>query len=680
MNDQTQNTEQLEEDLTPVRPEGMSDEEYQAMLDQQELELIAQRNSANLRAKALAQAKKRANSTANKKKKQSKLTDEERDAIEANYKAFRDALTVYYNPVRDLTETIDEDGNEVTSTNRGMCFYRDGQSTYFYLLTTQIRDVKTGKKTYKSEFKFIPHGGLYPAFSEMLDPNAKIWVRKLMDGGDFNIKKIDDKGDIVVEQYTLTSRLYDKLVNSVNIVDEKTFNMLDLSTAMKPTNVEGDTYEMPILLRALMSSLSGNIMTWNEERQEWDQTKPENMLWLERYWYGVVCADIGNNFSPMPVFYGKGKGGKNAFYDIVLPAMLGAERCYSGVWSTLTSNFNSYKLGKVIAFIDEAPERGDWDIVKNQSGSTNELIKIKYGAEFLADICCKLAFGSNQELYPFPVEEGHQMMRVSPMKQVPNNTFAEVAYKFLEHKHGAGWCVKRLAEAGIVLTDQTPFNIGDALLRNPLNLEWCGPEACQQALNYLHQQYAPAGAHYVLEPLRGQDWQEIVEQKQDTIAIIVEFIIAHNPDIITTNELYECYKTLNEDRNGASQQSRAIRTKQNFNSLIKPMLEQRGWHYKRNNIIGNGARTDIYHKEPVVHGAFARYQEDFDEYIIPGIGNRKGQLKWPVQTATSTFETAGFVFKEPKANVEPDGLTATPTEANSWIKQQMAKHRKTNEL
>jgi len=302
--------------------------------------------------------------------------------------------------------------------------------------------------------------------------------------------------------------VYEKLVNTVDKVDDKTFNVLDTSMIMRPNYNKDEPQSCPTILQALLYAISGNTIEWNEETESWTCDKPENLEFMEKWTYGVTHADIGNNMLPMPIIFGSGKVGKNAYFEIVFSTILGAELVFSGTWDTVDSGFNAFKLGKVFVFVDEIPERGEWNKVKNATGSLKEYIKTKYGAEFQVDNCIAYAMGSNQPLFPLPFEDGKQMIRVSPIKVVNTSTFAENAYKMLNKERGENYCRDLLKSSGIDVDRLSDFEVGDSLLKRVLASEWQGRDCAQKFMNYLDQKYA--SERYNLQPLRGQDWDEML--------------------------------------------------------------------------------------------------------------------------------------------------------------------------
>lgn len=506
------------------------------------------------------------------------------------YKIFKQALQVY--------------------ENTGMSFIIDGQPKYFYKLTTTKQNARTKKEESCTELKYINHGTLYPNWTELEHPYAKTVFRKMINGEAISVVNEEDQ----TETYQFKSRVYSKLVNTVDIVDDQTYNTLDLSRVMQPNYDKEVKQECPLIMRALLFALSGNTIEWNESKNDWVGDKPENLEFLEKWSYGALHAAIGNNMLSMPIIFGSGKVGRNSYFEIVFGNVLGSDLRFSGVWDVIDSSFNAFKLGKVFIFIDEIPERGEWNKVKNATGSLKEYIKQKYGAELEVDNCIVYAMGSNQVLFPLPFEDGPQMMRVSPIKAVKTSTFAENTVKILDRSRGQGYCKKLLEDAGIDTTNMDIFAIGDAVLRGPLAEEWQSRANAQQLLNYLDQTYKRDRYH--LAPLRGQDWDEITEYKKDAVKATAEFIIGHDPEIISTHEIYEIYKIIQSERNSSMSKQIASVTES-----IRTYMENVGYTYSKDAVIDDNARTNVFRKNTLARGLIATYKEDFTKYICEEMVN-----------------------------------------------------------
>lgn len=486
-----------------------------------------------------------------------------------------------------------------------MNFFIDKNPQYFRKLTTTKVNEKSKKVETTTELVYNTHASLYPCWTDLEHQLARKWFREMIDGKEISIQNPENDE---WETYQFPARVYEKLVNTVDRVDNKTFNLLDTSHIMKPNYNKDEPQTCPTILRALMYAISGNTIEWDEEAEDWTCDKPENLEFMEKWSYGVTHADIGNNMLPMPIIFGSGKVGKNAYFEIVFSTILGAELVFSGTWDTVDSGFNAFKLGKVFVFVDEIPERGEWNKVKNATGSLKEYIKTKYGAEFQVDNCIAYAMGSNQPLFPLPFEDGPQMRRVSPIKVVNTSTFAGNTVKMLDKERGENYCRNLLKEQGINTDGMSDFEVGDSLLKGVLAPEWQSRNGAQQFMNYLDQKYG--GVRYNLIPLRGQDWDEIAEYKKDTVRSTAEFVIAHAPKIISTHEIYEIYKVIQGERNGNMSKQIASVTEN-----IRAYMEAAGYTYAKDAVIAGGARTNIFRKGELVRGDLRDYEEDFSKYI-----------------------------------------------------------------
>jgi hypothetical protein len=336
----------------------------------------------------------------------------------------------------------------------------------------------------------------------------------------------------------------------------------------------------------------------------------ENVQWLEKWIYGTIHADIGNNMVSFPVIYGPGKVGRNALFDVVLKQCLGKDACFSGTWDIIHGNFDGYKLGKVVMFIDEVPEKGSWDILKNMTGSTDSFVKQKYGAEFVIDNTVRYAIGTNEEVYPLPVENGPQMMRVSPIKTNRLSTFAENTIKMLDQLNYIGYCRQLLKDSDDTLDvdNMDDFVVGDTLLRNVLQNEWASREANQKLLNYLDYTYKSESGNYSLAPLRGRDWDDIARDRLPAVQKVVDYIIEQDINTITTMELYEIYKVIQQDR------SDAIKKMAGFSQSISELLAQKGYKKHDQAYLANGTRATIY--DSTIKESFRDYDINIDKYIV----------------------------------------------------------------
>ena len=403
---------------------------------------------------------------------------------------------------------------------------------------------------YTTELETYKYDLLSKAFIELNHKVAIAFLRKMVEGKPFKVKK----GDGEYEEWTGPRRIYHKLVNTIHIPDENTFNIIDLSKTVKPTAKED---VCPWVLKCLFTSLGAG--------------KQENIEYVEKWVYSVAVADIGNNQTPFPVLYGKGKVGKNALMELVIPAILGKELTFSGIWDIIgESGFTQFKLGKVVMFIDEIPERSEWTKIKNWTGSVTEYIKIKYGPEYSIDNVIALAFGSNEPNFPLPFEDGEQMQRVSPLR-AGNKTFAEYVVEFAELMVGPGELAK-LVESKIGYVPDTPHMLGDKFLRN-FKPVWLGKDEIQQLVNYLHTKYSPGDdKRFVLTPLRGEDWNELLASKVDLVKRSFEWSIAKGTDYVIPAEMYRVYEHMNK-QNG----KKFYKGPDAYYKQVSELFKEHGW-------------------------------------------------------------------------------------------------------
>jgi hypothetical protein len=330
-------------------------------------------------------------------------------------------------------------------------------------------------------------------------------------------------------------------VNTLCVADKNTMNLIDLSEVMKPNKV--DEPKLNWIFSCLFDAMGGQ--------------KAENKDWLLKWVYAVVYANIGDPLMTFPVIFGEGKIGRNALFDMIIPTILGRSLCQTGTWDTMDSNFNQFKLGKVFTFIDELPDRADWNKIKNQSGSLSSYVKTKYGPEFEIDNCIISAYGGNSKTYPLPMEDGRQMSRVSPVCS-DGKTFAQLVYERGTELYGVGFMeaeYKRITNKDAPTTGDYMFEIGDKYLRNT---QWATKDKIQDFLDYLHATYSPDGPDwqpdndikFILNPLRGKDWADIREQKKDPAVAVIEYLIKANPDFILTKVAYAMYEIAFKQRYG----------------------------------------------------------------------------------------------------------------------------------
>ena len=506
-----------------------------------------------------------------------------------------------------------------------MKFYRDGQPKYFRKLTTSATSKKTGVSSTATEIKFYSPGVLGECWIHLKDQRSRDMFRTMVEGGEITVQN-PETGEWVTKNYP--PRVYDKLTNTLSEVDDKTYNLLELNDRVMPNYGADDKPECPLILKALLCALSGNEITWNEETQEWDISKKENLYWLEKWVYGTIYADIGNSMASFPVIFGPGKVGKNALFDIVMKQCLGKDACFSGTWDVIHGNFDGYKLGKVMMFIDEVPERSSWDELKNMTGSSDAFVKQKYGAEFSIENTIRYAVGTNEEVYPMPVENGPQMMRVSPIKTTRMSTFAENTVKMMDKQYGEGYCRQLLKDSDDTqdIVKMSDFEVGDKLLRVMLNKDWASREAAQQVINYLDYTYKSSTGLYSLSPLRGADWEEIIRDKMPSVQQVVDYIVNQEVETIATNEMYEIYKVIQSER------SDSVKKMSSFSQAVVPLMKEAGFTQHQRAVLSNGVRTTIY--TTGYDDSFTDYVMDIDKYIIEiqmgsnALGPKQRRLKY----------------------------------------------------
>lgn len=420
---------------------------------------------------------------------------------------------------------------------------------------------------------------------------AKI-LRDMVDGQTIRFQEPD--GTWVEE--TFERRRFKRFANTLNKVDDEVFNRIDISQRLVPTAASG---ECPLLYRALMYAMSGAQITWNEKTKDWDCDKQETVDWLEKWYYGAVHANIGNWNLSMPIIFGGGKVGKNALFDIVTKRILGEWCTFTCTWDTWNSNFNNFRVGKVLTFIDEIPDSDDWDKIKNATGSTTSFVKEKFGPEYEIQNCMVYAMGSNQSAYPLPFEDGEQMQRVSPIKTHKDSTFAINSVKMLNKAYGDTFCDDLLRAHDINPDKMSEHDKGDAILRSLLRTEWDSTERAQEFLNYLHGKFGKGT--YLLSPLRSTDWEAIKETKIDAIEETVAFILEHRPNVIAEREAYEIYKVFMEGND-------KVKALRNFRGQVKDRLAAHGYEWKRNQPIRDGQRETVFvDTVNVRRGAVANY-------------------------------------------------------------------------
>jgi hypothetical protein len=451
-------------------------------------------------------------------------------------------------------------------------FFSDNQPRYFHQLTTEEYDPKTDVASSRTELKTYSPTAMLQSFLELRTSGAMDKFRQMLHGVAFTVIDMDEYKKTGVEKplpVQCPNRVRKRLTNTLRIVDDNTYNMLQLKDKLVPEITA--QYELNPIHLALFAACSGSVLEWDGENNHWTVGKPENLEWLMKWYYGRIHADIGNFAASMPVLYGKGKVGRNALFDVVMKQALGKDACFTGTWNDLHGSFDGFKIGKVFIFIDEIPESSKWDEIKHMTGNPEKLVKQKYGPEFVVESTISYAMGSNQMVYPLPVEDGHQMMRVSPILINPDSTFAENTLKVLDRKYGEGHCRRLLQESNPLLnvTVMTDFEIGDALLRKQLNSQWASREEVQGLLNYLHQSFGQG--QYILPPLRTKDWEMLVQDRMDPVKQVIRYLDEENVMDISFEELYAIYEVIVSERHDRA------RHKQGFAQHIKPQLESAGW-------------------------------------------------------------------------------------------------------
>jgi len=533
-----------------------------------------------------------------KKAKAQEEKGEETD--ESKWQAFKSALAAY--------------------NQYNFCFHRDTTPRYFLKANYVDIDKGTEQERKTSELHFYPAASMGMNFVELSSPASQRYLRLIVEGKDIKIMNPETK---VEEIFGFDRKVYTKLGNMRHIPDAAIYNMVDLSNIMTPdSRSDNDPVpECPPVMKALLVAMSGSELIANPVTGDLIGTKQKTIEWLERWIYAITCADIGNNFLPMPVQYGKGKKGKNALYDYVIPGMLGKELCFTAIWDVIDGNFNSFKIGKVFMYIDEVPSREDWNKIKNMTGSPDDYVKVKYGPEFQIDNTISWAMGTNQMTFPLPLEDGKQMMRVSPISLVKGLTFAEATYEIMNAMQ-PGFVDQALDALGIDKDHYpTTFDKGDTFLRSCPQL-WRERAVLQEFMNYLHYKHAPKeGCRFALEPLRDVDWADLQIAKQSPISKTVEYIVERNVKEISIYEVLEIYKICAGD----SKSDQFIKQKNNLVSEITPMLEAHGYSMiprKRIGITGGAsmsAKTGKTIEGQLWYKGIASpygYKTCYDEYIV----------------------------------------------------------------
>lgn len=522
-------------------------------------------------------------------------------------------------PVKRKQEKADREANKAIDNalavyNQGVCLHLGNQVRYFVKVSNTDTHIKTGAKLTETFLTFFSFTQLYPQYFEMESALSKSYLRKIIAG-----EKIVRPGSDGKEVVQMPSRTYRKLGNTRHIPGPENYNLLDLTNIIKPSGKV--VKDCPLIMQALMLSLSGNTRNW--EQDHFELSKPESYYWLEKWIYGVICADIGNPMLGMPVIFGAGKVGKNALCDIIIPKILGTNLCFSATWDTIDGNFNAFKVGKVFTFIDEVPAREDWAKLKNYTGSPTSFVKEKYGPEFVIENTIAFMIGSNETVYPLPLEDGRQMTRVSPIEVTNKSLFATNLVDLL----GLTTVATKLYESGVDITGFDEYELGDTYLKQ-FTEEWQSPKVLQEFVDYLHTTYGNVA--YSLQPLRGADWRKITSGKKGFVEQTAEYIIERNPEFITLPELYEVYKIISGDKSNTTYQKQSA----NLSLQIADYLADAGYLKSgqvRVALSGSGSvitQTTVFHKTEV---NLKGLKQDFDKYIAEEIVGTKTyrHLKYP---------------------------------------------------
>ena len=467
---------------------------------------------------------------------------------------------------------------------------------YFTISKHWDEDPKTKVRKNITQLTFFSDSKLYPTYAELSEPKARVFLRSMIEGGDIEIP-----GTSEVQYFE--PKKYIRLANTVSETDKDTFNLLRLTGKMVPSGRV--VKDCPEIIKALLISLSGSKRVW--EQDHWELTKQENYDWLEKWIYGVVCADIGNTTIGTPVIFGSGKVGKNALADRVIAGILGNEACYTATWDIIDGNFNSYRYGKVFTFIDEVPSRDDWARFKNMTGSPSIVVNEKYAPAVTVDNCIVYMIGSNEDTYPLPLEDGKQMVRMSPIKAAKDNTFAEVTLQVMTRP----LIVEALEGLSVSTNGMSDYELGDTFLKHFAS-EWYGKEALQEFLDYLHTKYGKEP--YQLQPLRGNDWIDILRSKPDPINELAEYITIRSPDVITEDEVYEIYTVMTgtmRSRNYQKLQTTVINN-------LKTIMEATGYTLVDKvgiNLSGGGGKATMIKVFKKPNAKLENLKNDYEKYI-----------------------------------------------------------------
>ena len=112
-----------------------------------------------------------------------------------------------------------------------MRFYRDSQPKYFRKLQTKSWHKKTKVEFLNTEVRFYPPTSLQENWIQLKSQNSRDMFRIMVEGGEIIIKN-PETGEYIKQNYP--SKVYDKITNTLKDVDEKTYNMLDLTDKLEP--------------------------------------------------------------------------------------------------------------------------------------------------------------------------------------------------------------------------------------------------------------------------------------------------------------------------------------------------------------------------------------------------------------------------------------------------------------
>lgn len=95
----------------------------------------------------------------------------------------------------------------------------------------------------------------------------------------------------------------------------------------------------------------------------------------------------------------------------------------------------------------------------------------------------------------------------------------------------------------------------------------------------------------------------------DTLQATVNQIVAQNPRIITTREVYAVFCQL--WTSPATRPKLAKVTRE-----IRPALEGQGWCYMRDAVLAGQTRINCFRRPKLAHGELRHYQECVSQYCV----------------------------------------------------------------